>query len=71
MDGIIKYVTSPDVIVSFIIFVFWLGATWSNLNAKLKELEKRIDKIEALDLDARLTEIQTNLRWIMEKLKSK
>jgi uncharacterized protein YoxC len=71
MDGIIKYITSPDVIVSFIIFVFWLGATWSNLNAKLKELEKRIDKIEALDLDARLTEIQTNLRWIMEKLKSK
>ena len=70
MDGIIKYITSPDVIVSFIIFVFWLGATWSNLNAKLKELEKRIDKIEALDLDARLTEIQTNLRWIMEKLKS-
>jgi uncharacterized protein YoxC len=71
MDGIIKYITSPDVIVSFIIFVFWLGATWSNLNAKLKELEKRIDKIEGLDLDARLTEIQTNLRWIMEKLKSK
>lgn len=34
-------------------------------------MEKRIDKIEALDLDARLTEIQTNLRWIMEKLKSK
>ena len=71
MDGIIKYITSPDVIVSFIIFVFWLGATWSNLNAKLKEMEKRIDKIEALDLDARLTEIQTNLRWIMEKLKTK
>jgi len=71
MDGIIKYITSPDVIVSFVIFVFWLGATWSNLNAKLKEMEKRIDKIEALDLDARLTEIQTNLRWIMEKLKTK
>ena len=71
MDDIVRYITSPDVIVSFLIFVFWLGATWSNLNAKLKEMEKRIDKIEALDLDARLTEIQTNLRWIMEKLKNK
>ena len=71
MDDIVKYITSPDVIVSFIIFVFWLGATWSNLNTKLKDMEKRIDKIEGLDLDARLTEIQTNLRWIMEKLKSK
>jgi len=71
MDGIIKYITSPDVIVSFVVFVFWLGATWSNLNTKLKDMEKRIDRIEGLDLDARLTEIQTNLRWIMEKLKSK
>lgn len=71
MDDIFRYITSPDVIVSFVIFVFWLGATWSNLNTKLKDMEKRIDKIEALDLDARLTEIQTNLRWIMEKLKTK
>lgn len=71
MDDIVRYITSPDVIVSFLIFVFWLGATWSNLNTKLKDMEKRIDKIEGLDLDARLTEIQTNLRWIMEKLKNK
>ena len=45
--------------------------TWANLNTKLKELEKRIDKIEDLDLDSRLTEIQTNLKWIMERLKEK
>jgi hypothetical protein len=43
--------------------------TRANLNTKLKELEKRIDKIEDLDLDSRLTEIQTNLRWVIEKLK--
>jgi hypothetical protein len=45
--------------------------TWANLNAKLKEIEKRVDKIEDLDLDSRLTEIQTNLKWIMERLKEK
>ena len=45
--------------------------TWANLNGKLKELEKRIDKIEDLDLDSRLTEIQTNLKWIMERLKER
>jgi hypothetical protein len=45
--------------------------TWANLNARLKEIEKRVDKIEDLDLDSRLTEIQTNLRWIMERLKEK
>jgi hypothetical protein len=45
--------------------------TWANLNSKLKEIEKRVDKIEDLDLDSRLTEIQTNLKWIMERLKEK
>ena len=45
--------------------------TWANLNTKLKEIEKRVDKIEDLDLDSRLTEIQTNLKWIMERLKEK
>ena len=43
--------------------------TWSKLNTELKEIERRVDKIEDLDLDSRLTEIQTNLKWIMEKLK--
>jgi hypothetical protein len=45
--------------------------TWANLNSKLKEIEKRVDKIEDLDLDSRLTEIQTNLKWIMERLREK
>jgi hypothetical protein len=43
--------------------------TWSKLNSELKEIERRVNKIEDLDLDKRLTEIQTNLKWIMEKLK--
>ena len=43
--------------------------TWAKLNTELKEIERRVNKIEDLDLDKRLTEIQTNLKWIMEKLK--
>jgi hypothetical protein len=45
--------------------------TWANLNARLKEIEKRVDKIEDLDLDSRLTEIQTNLRRVIERLKER
>jgi len=71
MDGLYNYLTNPANIVSFVIFVFWLGMTWANLNARLKEIEKRVDKIEDLDLDSRLTEIQTNLKWIMERLREK
>jgi len=71
MESLFDYISNPSTIVNIIVIIFWLGATWANLNYKLKELEKRIDKIEDLDLDSRLTEIQTNLKRIMEKLKDK
>ena len=71
MEWVYEYITNPANIVSFVVFVFWLGMTWANLNAKLEEIEKRVDKIEDLDLDSRLTEIQTNLKWIMERLKER
>ena len=71
MEELINYIFNPQTLVSIVIFVFWLGMTRANLNAKLREIEKRVDKIEDLDLDSRLTEIQTNLKRIMEKLKDK
>ena len=71
MENLYNYLTDPSTIVNIVVIVFSLGMTWANLNGKLKELEKRIDKIEDLDLDSRLTEIQTNLKWIMERLKEK
>lgn len=69
MDSIIEYVVNPQTLVSIVIFIFWLGMTWAKLNTELKEIERRVNKIEDLDLDRRLTEIQTNLKWIMDKLK--
>ena len=71
MEERMVYLTNPANLVSLVVFIFWLWVTWSKLNWKLNELEKRIDKIEDLDLDSRLTEIQTNLKRIMEKLKEK
>lgn len=71
MENLYNYLSDPSTIVNIVVIVFWLGMTWANLNSKLKEIEKRVDKIEDLDLDSRLTEIQTNLKWIMERLKEK
>ena len=71
MEERVVYLTNPANLVSLVVFIFGLGVTWSNLNTKLKDIEKRVDKIEDLDLDSRLTEIQTNLKWIMERLKDK
>lgn len=71
MEILYNYITDPNTIVSLVVFIFWLWVIYSNVIGKLRELEKRIDKIEDLDLDSRLTEIQTNLKWIMERLKEK
>lgn len=71
MESLFNYITNPATIINIVVIIFWLWMTWANLNTKLKDIEKRVDKIEDLDLDSRLTEIQTNLRWVIEKLKEK
>ena len=71
MEQFYNYITDPWTIVSFVVFVFWLWATWSNLNWRLKECEKRLDRVDELDLDSRLTRMEANLEWIrttLEKL---
>jgi len=74
MEALYNYITQPETIVSFIIFVFSLWVMRSNVNGKLKDLEHRIEKIEELDLDSRLTQMQIDLDRIkktLDELKSK
>ena len=71
MNNLYEYVTNPSTLINIIVLIFTLGVTRANLNTKLKELEKRIEKIEDLDLDSRLTRMEANLDWIrttLEKL---
>lgn len=68
MDQLYSYITSPETIVSFVIFVFWLWAIYTNITGKLKELENRLTKLEDLDLDSRLTKMQVDLDWIKTTL---
>lgn len=74
MEERMIYLTNPANLISLVIFIFWLGVSWSNLNWKDKELERRIEKIENLDLDNRLTRMEANLDWIrsaIEELRKK
>lgn len=68
MDARIDYIFNPQTLVSFIIFVFGIGATWSAINNKLKDHDKRIQKMEDLDFDNRLTRMEANLDWIRATL---
>ena len=64
METIYNYLTDPNTIVTLIAFIFTVWVAWSNLNWKVKEIEKRVEKIEDLDLDSRLTKMQVDLDWI-------
>lgn len=71
MGARINYIFNPQTLVSLIIFVFGLWAAWSKLNGSQKDLERRIQKIEDLDLDNRLTRMEANLDWIRTTLEKK
>lgn len=62
------YFTNPANLVSLGIFLFTLWVTWSKLDWKVKELERRLSKIEEADLDTKLREIKIDLDWIKKEL---
>lgn len=68
MENLYSYFTDPANIVSFIVFIFGLWATWSSLNWRLKDCEKKLEKIDEADIEARLAEIKTDLQWIKTEL---
>ena len=60
MEWLIKYITSPETIITFVVFVFWLGATWSSLNWRIKQLEKENEELRAeiKEIQRKLDELQ-------------
>jgi HAMP domain-containing protein len=68
MDSLYNYITDPWTLVSFIVFVFWLWATWSNLNGRIKSLEKKTDEIDITKIEIKLAEIQKDLQRIRDEL---
>lgn len=71
MEELFNYITHPETIVSLIAFIFWLWVAWTTLKGEIKELRVRLEKLEWLDLDSRLTRMQTDIDWIrvtLEKL---
>lgn len=68
MEQFYNYITEPWTIISFIIFVFWLWVTRSNLNGRIKKVEEKTDRIDSAKIESRLAEIQTDLAWIKNEL---
>jgi predicted RNase H-like nuclease (RuvC/YqgF family) len=81
MDGFIEYISKPETIVTIIVFVFWLWATWSSLNGRIKQLEKENEELRAeikeiqrkLDelgkIQQILSHMQADIDWIKNSMK--
>ena len=68
MENLYSFITDPWTLVEFIVFVFWLWATRSNLNWRIKNLEKKTEEIDIANIETKLAEIQTDLKRIKEEL---
>ena len=68
MDSLYNYITDPNTIVTFVVFVFSLWATRSNLNGRIKTLEKKTDEIDITKIEIKLAEIQKDLQRIRDEL---
>ena len=68
MENLYNFITDPSTLVELLVFVFWLWATWSSLNWRIKELERKTDEIDWIKIETKLAEIQRDLQWIKEEL---
>ena len=68
MENLYSFITDPSTLIELLVFVFWLWATWSNLNGRIKNLERKTEEIDIANIETKLAEIQTDLKWIKEEL---
>lgn len=71
MTGLGQRLQEPETIITIIAFVFSLGWVWATLNNRIKELEGKMEEVDAIDIKTKLAEIQTDLTWIKAKLDEK
>ena len=64
MENLYKFISDPSTLIEFLVFVFWLWATWSNLNGRIKTLERKTEEIDIANIETKLAEIQTDLKWL-------
>lgn len=64
MEERLIYLTNPANLVSLAIFIFWLGVSWSNLNWRIKHLEKKSEEIDITKIETKLAKIEADLEWL-------
>jgi len=73
MQKIKDYLTNPQTIISFIIFVFWLWGLRASTNSRLAALEEKCHEVDTVkaqmyEIQTSLAQIQTDVLWIKQYL---
>ena len=69
MNKIRDYLSNPATRISFIVFVFGLGAVRWMLNYRITQIEKNQAEIDMVKIQSTLSQIQTDIEWIKYQLK--
>ena len=66
-----EYITNPARIVSFIVFVFWLGVAYSTIINRIQKLEDFQKSVDMVKIESTLTAMQKDIEWIRMNLNIK
>jgi hypothetical protein len=61
MTKIKGYLTNPQTIISFIVFVFGLGMMWANVNNRISIVEQKQEEFNVIEIQTQLAEINKNI----------
>lgn len=64
----VERLKQPSTIWKLVLFVFWLGVTWSSLNYRVARLEEFQSTVDIVEIQTTLKEISTDLSWIKSEL---
>ena len=64
----VERLKQPSTICKLVLFVFWLGVTWSSLNYRVSRLEEFQSTVDIVEIQTTLKEISTDLSWIKSEL---
>ena len=59
-----EYITNPARIVSFIVFIFWLGVTYASITTRIARLEEFERSVDMVKIETTLTAMQKDIEYI-------
>jgi hypothetical protein len=64
----VERLKQPATIWKLVLFVFWLGVTWSSLNYRIQRLEEFKSTVDIMEIQTTLKEISVDLNRIKSEI---